>query len=410
MIFVFNYYKLKNVFAASLTLSYLVNCRTFAVEPRPSRAKLPTVIINSFINKKYINHIMAVNNNFSKNFFLIVLITLIALSFFIIKPLFVSIASGAILAYLFYPIYRYIASKTNSRRIAAGIVIIIILLVTIIPAYIITNTITKEGYTLFITTKQKLTSENIEPINCEENPRPFCELTNNAINGLKDPQVKFYIEDTISKISTYVISKASDFAVNLPVLLINLFVMFFVIYYFLLDGTVIVEKSRRSIPLKKHHVDHIMSEFANFTHATLYGQLITSLIQGALGGTIFYFLGAPTPILAGIAMAFFAFIPFLGTPIIWLPAAVSFFFAGETNKAIILLLLGVFVISTIDNILKPRIIGNRVRLHPVLILVGIIGGLYLFGAVGILIGPLIFSLLISFIEVYYKEGLGFDHN
>ncbi|MEK6887031.1 MAG: AI-2E family transporter [Nanoarchaeota archaeon] len=352
---------------------------------------------------------MAGNNTFSKNFFLIALITLTALSFFIIKPLFVSMASGAILAYLFYPIYKFIVSKTKSRRIAAGIVILLILLVTIIPIYFIADSVTKEGFNLFITTKQKLTSGNLETVDCAQNPKPFCEITNRAINGLKDPQVKFYIEDTTSKISTYVISKASDFAVNLPVLIINLFVMFFVIYYFLLDGTVIVEKARRSVPLKKHHVDHIMSEFANFTHATLYGQLVTSLIQGVLGGTIFYLLGVPTPILAGLAMAFFAFIPFLGTPIVWLPATISLFFAGETNKAIILLLLGVFVISTIDNIIKPKIIGNRVRLHPVLILVGIIGGLYLFGAVGLLIGPLVFSLLISFIEVYYKEGLGFEH-
>jgi predicted PurR-regulated permease PerM len=166
-----------------------------------------------------------------------------------------------------------------------------------------------------------------------------------------------------------------------------------------------LQEARNSIPLKQHHIDHIIKQFDNFTYATIYGNMITAIIQGTIGGLIFFMLGISAPILAGLAMAFFAFIPFVGTPIIWLPVALGLIFAGELTKGIALLLLGTFVISTIDNIIKPEIIGKRTNLHPLAVLLGIIGGIFAFGLIGIIAGPLIISLALSFIQVYYKEGL-----
>jgi predicted PurR-regulated permease PerM len=349
------------------------------------------------------------NETFSKNFFLAAMFVLMIISIIIIKPLFIALLSAAVLAYLCYPIYKRLAQKIN-KRIAAGLIIIFLVLILAVPMYFVVNALAKEGYTLFITAKQKLSPDALALSDCEENPYTFCEINNKIITSLKDPQTRFYLEDAISKFSTYIIDTTSRLLVNLPILLIDILVMFFAIYYLLIDGAEFINRIKGSIPLKKHHVDHIIQEFNNFTFATLYGNFITAGIQGTIGGVTFALLGLATPILAGLAMAFFAFIPFIGTPIIWIPAAIGLFIAGETVKGIILLLVGLFIISTIDNILKPMIIGKRTKLHPAAVLVGIIGGIFIMGPIGIIGGPLVFSLLISFIEVYYKEGLGFNHS
>ncbi len=347
------------------------------------------------------------DNNFSKTFFLAAMFVLMIFTFIIVKPLFIALVSAAIIAYIFYPLYSWINKRLKSRKISAAIVIVLLIFLITVPLYFAANNLTKEGYSLFLRAKQKLSDGGLEVVDCIEQPRPFCKLNNKIAEFVRDPQVNFYLSDAISKFSSYIVEQTSRFIINLPIVLINMFVMFFVIFYLLLDGAGFIDKAKKSLPLRTHHVDHIVQEFNDFTYATLYGNFITALVQGLIGGIIFFLLGLSTPILAGIAMAFFAFIPFLGTPIIWVPTAIALLIAGDTTKAIILLLLGIFVISTIDNFIKPWIIGKRTKLHPAAVLVGIIGGLFLMGPIGIIIGPLIISLFISFIEVYHREGLGF---
>lgn len=340
--------------------------------------------------------------HFSRNFFLAALFALLILAIIIIFPLSTPIIFAAIFTYLFYPLYKRMSKRMN-KRIAAGIIVLVLIVLILIPSYFILNALTKEGYGLYLTAKQTLAT-GFEAKDCAVTPSKLCESMNQFSELMKNQQFKFYIEDAVSRLTSYIVTKASDFLVNIPNLFIDLVVMFFMIYYFLIDGVGLINKLKSSIPLKSHHLDEIINQFNNFTYATIYGNLITAFVQGTIGGLIFWALGLSAPIIAGLAMAFFAFLPVVGTPIVWLPAVITLFFAGETTKAIILLLLGTFVISTIDNIIKPEIIGKRTKLHPAAVLVGILGGMYTMGLVGIIIGPLILSLVISFVEVYYKEG------
>lgn len=349
------------------------------------------------------------NNNFSKNFFLGAFLVLIALTAVLIKPLLVALITGAVLAYVFHPIYKKLEVKLKSKTVAASIIIILLIFLLAIPTYFIANAMTKEGYTLFLNVKKTLQPGAISITDCAKNPKLFCEFSNKIVNSLQDPQVKFYLEDASSKFSNYVISETSKFIINLPTMIMGIFVMLFTIYYLLKDGVNFIHKVKYSIPLKRHHVDHIIKEFDNFTYATIYGNFFTAIAQGLVGGLVFYILKIQTPILAGLAMGLFSVIPYLGPFIIWLPVSIGLLLSGEVGKAIILFLAGTFIISIIDNIVKPEIIGKKTKLHPAAVLVGIIGGIASFGPIGILAGPLIISLLLSFIEVYYKEGLGFSH-
>ncbi|MDP3765715.1 MAG: AI-2E family transporter, partial [Nanoarchaeota archaeon] len=151
-------------------------------------------------------------------------------------------------------------------------------------------------------------------------------------------------------------------------------------------------------------------KFHHVTYGVFYGNITIAIVQGILGIIGFALLGVPSPILWGFVMMLFALVPYFGSAIIWLPAALNLIFIGYLQndssliiRGTILIAYGVLVISTIDNILKPKLIGSKAKIHPILVLIGVLGGLSLFGFIGFILGPLMLALLVTFIDVYEKE-------
>ena len=138
-------------------------------------------------------------------------------------------------------------------------------------------------------------------------------------------------------------------------------------------------------------------------HATVYGTLAVSSMQGLLGGLMFWFLGMSAPLLWGVMMALLAVVPVLGTFVIWAPAAVFLAMEGEMTKAITLVAWGAIAIGLIDNALNPYLIGNRMRFHTLLVFISIIGGLALFGASGIILGPLLLAIADALLDVWKRR-------
>ena len=154
----------------------------------------------------------------------------------------------------------------------------------------------------------------------------------------------------------------------------------------------------------------MLDKFSEVTSAVLYGNISTALMQGILGGLGFWIIGMSSPILWGFVMMLFALVPYFGTAIVWLPAALNLIFIGylqndnsSTIRGIILVAYGILVISSIDNILKPRLIGAKGKVHPVLVLLGVLGGLSLFGFIGLILGPVMLALLMTFVGIYEEE-------
>ena len=144
--------------------------------------------------------------------------------------------------------------------------------------------------------------------------------------------------------------------------------------------------------------------------AVIYGSLIIAIAQGTLGGIGFFIFGLPSPLLWGVIMVFASLLPYIGTSVIWLPASLFLIFNGYASmetalitKGILLMLYGIFIIGTIDNILKPKLIGDKSGLHPVLVLLSVIGGINFLGFIGVIIGPMIIAALVTFINIYEEE-------
>src|SRR4030067_1668199 len=135
-------------------------------------------------------------------------------------------------------------------------------------------------------------------------------------------------------------------------------------------------------------------------YATIYGGIVVAIVQGLLGGLIFWILGLSSPILWGTAMAFLSFIPVGGTALIWAPTSLVFIIQGNFLKGIILLLFGALVISMVDNFLRPKLISSKTKIHPLLLFFSVLGGIQAFGMIGLVAGPLIATLCITLIEIY----------
>jgi predicted PurR-regulated permease PerM len=176
------------------------------------------------------------------------------------------------------------------------------------------------------------------------------------------------------------------------------------LYYLFKDGERLFNGLKGILPIPPRERDLLIDRFRDMVNATIFGGLLIALIQGVLGGMAFWVLGIASPLLWGTAMALFSFIPLGGTALIWIPAALLLIIQGAVAKGIILLAIGVFIISSVDNLLRPLVVGVQTHIHPLLLFFTVIGGLQAFGMIGIITGPLIASLCLTLIEIYLQGG------
>lgn len=347
-----------------------------------------------------------------KYFFLALLIITVYLSWLIAKPFIGAILSSFVLAYIFYPVYNWLQKKIRSKTVSSLIVSIILILLLFLPIFFFADTIVEDARVGYLVLRQKLSSGNVFGVACPDADGALCRIMDPVNQLLADPQTNVYLQEAISKGTTFVLTQITGFLLSLPRIMMQLAVTFFLLFYLFIDGEKLIQIGKKLIPLSVRHQTHILKRLQETTFAVVYGSLIVALIQGALGGFGFWLFGVSSPVIWGIVMAIFALVPFIGTAVIWLPASLFLIIVGaaEGNSAMIgngigLLLWGALIVGTIDNFLKPKIIGARAGIHPALILIGALGGLALIGFIGFIIGPLILAMLKTLLDIYEREGL-----
>jgi len=345
---------------------------------------------------------------YQKAVFTLIFLILILISFLIVKPFLTALLTGIIFSYIFYPIYLRIYKKIRNKNFSSLITSILVILIITLPLFFILNTISKEAYTTYLLSRQKLTSGQL--LECEPVDKPICKTVNYFASKANDPKIKYYIDATIKGATTKITESISNLLFSIPIFFLDLFIILFVMFFLFRDGEILIDKIERIMPLKDKYRKHVFKKLNNMTYAVIYGSIIIAIAQGTLGGLGFLIFGLPSPLLWGIVMMFASLIPYVGSSIIWFPASLILIFNGYLNlettliiKGILLLLYGIFVVGTIDNILKPKIIGDKGGLHPVLVMLGVVGGLKLLGFIGLIIGPIVLAMLVTFIEIYEEE-------
>ena len=347
---------------------------------------------------------------YQKIFFTLIFLTLIVVSFLVIKPFLTAVLTGIVFSYIFYPLYSRINKKIKSKNISSLIASILVIMIITLPLFFVLNTISKEAHATYILSRQKVLNIDALALKCQNDNAVSCKFINYFHEITTNPQLKYYYDTTIKGAVTRITSSISNILFTIPIFILHLFITLFVMFFLFRDGKLLIDKIERLMPLKERYREHVFTRLNDMTYAVIYGSLIIAVIQGTLGGIGFFIFGLPTPLLWGLVMTFAALVPYIGTSIIWIPASLMLIFNGYVEgsttlvvRGFLFMLYSALIVGTIDNILKPKIIGSKGGLHPVLVLLGVVGGLKFMGFIGVVIGPILFAILVAFIKIYEEE-------
>lgn len=324
-------------------------------------------------------------------------ITLIALylSYRMMAPFLPALAWALAITLLVLPFHRLLEARIARPGVVAAITVlasavIVVALVVLLSSNLITET---------ADVAQSLQAE-VESGQWRQIVAPYPRLI--PVVDWLDHQ--FNLPQTVMTITGYLTGVAGEFLRGSLQQAVMLLLTFYVLFYFLRDRNDALKSIRRLSPLSRAQMDHLFRLLGDTLHATLYGTFVVAMVQGALGGLMFWWLGLPSPLLWGVVMGMLAIIPVLGAFVVWIPAALFLLATGAPGKALILAIWGTVVVGGIDNLLYPMLVGNRMRMHTVLVFISIVGGLFVFGAAGLILGPVVLTVTTVLLEVWRDQN------
>ena len=317
-------------------------------------------------------------------------------AFFLLFPFLHYLFFALLLTYVLHPLKRRMQLRIRNRSVVAILLILLILVAIILPVVYITTKLVREVHV----TVARVTESPDRYVYLEK-----AEKWTEQVTG-EPADLHVYKNQLAAQVRGFLVKAAPDFLGSISELLLGFFIMLFVMFYSLQSGRGSFERVRAIIPLAPNLKDKLIEEIKSVTWAVVYGQVVTALIQGTLGGLGFLIFGVPNVVLWGFVMIVLSFIPLVGTPLIWAPAGIFLILSGATARGIGLLLWGGILVMNVDNFLKPRLISGQSNIHPVVVLLGVLGGLKLFGFIGLVAGPLTLALLIALVRFYEEEYLG----
>lgn len=310
-------------------------------------------------------------------------------------PFLPALAWALALAVLFAPLHRWLESKVKHPNLAATICVLVAALITVVSATFVAERIMGEAARGAETIKTMVESG--------EWRRAFETHPLIAPVGHWIEQ-QFDLPGMVNTATSWLTNTAASFVRGSIVQLIGFVLTFYILFYFLRDRSAALESLRSLSPLSRADMNRLFSDVIDTVHATLYGTLAVAVVQGAMGGLMFWWLGLPAPLLWGIVMGLLAIVPVLGAFVIWIPAAIFLVLEGSGGKALLLTLWGAIVVGGIDNLLYPMLVGSRLKMHTVLAFISIVGGLIVFGPSGLILGPVIFTVTRFLLEIWSSRN------
>lgn len=339
-------------------------------------------------------------NRFSSIVLIFFVILLGYLSYEIFKPFLFPIAWGIVFSLLFYPLYAFLNRYIRWKSLVSILVIIIIIFLIIAPFSYFSVMLASEAKGLLKYAGSG--KENILQKIIEKEPTKTIVQKSMDILQIDEDELSNNISEVLTKISKELTGIVTKGISGVFASIVDFFIMAVCIFFFLRDGPSILKKIQEYLPFSEDQKERMKKQITDIVVSTMYGGVIIALVQGSIGGMTFAILGISSPVMWGLAMAITSFLPLIGPFIIWMPAAIYLFFAGYIIKAFILVFIGFFGISMVDNFLRPLIIGSRTKMPFLPLFFTVLGGIKLFGLIGIIMGPLIFALFVSIFEIFRK--------
>ena len=334
--------------------------------------------------------------------FLILLAVVTALFGFLLKPFFAPILWACIIAVLFHPMQVRLEKWWGSRpnTIALTTLLACIILV-VIPVLLLLTSFVQQGVDLY----QRIDTGEIRPGQFLDQIRTAFPAVQELLErfGIDTEQLRENAASAAVAASRLVAQNAFAVGQSTFEFMLKLGLMLYVAFFLLRDGRRLSDELVHALPLGDERERLLFRKFSEVTRATVKGNILVAMVQGALGGIIFWILGLPAALLWGVVMAILSLIPAIGAGLVWLPAALYLYAVGDWIAATVLLLYGVLVIGLADNLLRPILVGRDTKLPDWMVLLSTLGGLALFGINGFVVGPLIAVLFIAFWQIFSRE-------
>ncbi len=347
-----------------------------------------------------------VNRNVQLSFFFVAFGLLALLGFLIVQPYINILVLAGTFAIIFYPLYQKILKHWHGRfpSLASLVTVLIASLIIFIPLGFMGTRLFNEAVSVYDTLSDPAQSE-VPPLGNEQasDNRFIANLQQRINAGITNAAANFdrYAQSVLGSI----LSNAGKLAQEVAYFGLALFLWFLSFYYFLRDGERLKKIAVAFSPLSDRYDLEIVRRVQTSVRSVIGGSLIVAVIQGVLAGVGLAIFGVPNPAIWGFVAVIAALVPTIGTALIMLPAVGYLFIINETMPAVGLLVWSLLVVGSIDNVIRPKLIERGIHIHPLTILLSVLGGIAFFGPVGFLTGPIIMSLLAEFIDIYQEMVL-----
>ncbi|MBK8120328.1 MAG: AI-2E family transporter [Sulfuritalea sp.] len=342
----------------------------------------------------------------NRGFLLLLLVATVAFGW-VLWPFYGTIMWGSIIGLLFSPLYRRLLPRLNQRRTPAALLtLLIVLLMVILPLALIAASLTREAALVYAQLQSG-----------ELNPALYFHGVFDALPGWITVLLDHFgmadfstLQSRLTAVlalgSKYFATQAFSLGQNTFEFFASLFITLYLAFFLIRDGEGVMKLIRRAIPLSAVHRNELLQKFSTVIRATIKGNIVVAVIQGALGGIAFSLLGVRGALLWAVLMAFLSLLPAVGAGLVWLPVAVYFLVTGALWQGIALTAYGVLVIGLVDNVLRPILVGKDTRMPDYLVLISTLGGMALFGINGFVVGPTIAAMFLAVWHIYIETRPG----
>lgn len=318
------------------------------------------------------------------------------LCWLMLQPFVAVLAWAAVLVIVFYPVHLRLLKRVKKPGLSALLSCLLVILIILVPVSLVTIAVLNE-FSGAMNSLQATIAYLLDPAS------PYTgRLLGWASQYIDIEQLRSgqYLFERLKGVSGQVAGQTLGFIGGVIGVIVQIFFVIFTMYYLFRDGDKIFATVRDALPLERAQATAVMARTRDVIGASVYGVMAIAVIQGLLGGIAFWALGVPSAIVWGVVMTFLSMIPMLGAFLVWVPAAAYLAITGHPVKAVLMVLWGTLVIGMADNFLRPKLVGERTKLHELLIFFAVLGGLQVFGVLGIVLGPVVLAITLALVEVF----------
>ena len=311
----------------------------------------------------------------------------------ILTPFFAPLGWAAVLAIFVYPSHERLVARYGNAR-AAGLSTLVVTVLLVEPGLVILTAFVQESRAALSALDRDAVAGQLASL------ERGWDRVRGLVPGAQSVDLGSLIEDVISRTGGFLAARVGGLLANIVVLLFQLFVTLLGLFFFLRDADTIMRDVRGMLPFEDLRRERMIRQTRDLVYASIAAGLVIASLQGLAGGLVFALLGLGAPVFWGVMMGFLALLPFVGTWVVWVPAAIWLFGTGQIVKGAVLTTLGATIVGSIDNFLRPAILSGRAQMNGLLMFISLLGGVTVFGLLGLVLGPLVTALVIGLFDAY----------